>query len=174
MVWPLREIVWWFLTKLNVLLTYNPAIMLFPIKGVGDLCLHTNLHMDIYNRASLVTQMAKNPPAMWETWVQSLGWEDALEEGMANHSSILSWRNPMNREAWRATVHAVTKSWTQLSDSAHSTHRKSRWMGKQTFLHSDDGIAFRAKSKWAIRVTFGYWELLLQCENVVRGIQISP
>ena len=64
--------------------------MLFPIKGVGDLCLHTNLHMDIYNRASLVTQMAKNPPAMWETWVQSLGWEDALEEGMANHSSILS------------------------------------------------------------------------------------
>ena len=36
--------------------------------------------------------MVKNPPAMQETWVQSLGWEDPLEEGMANHSSILAWR----------------------------------------------------------------------------------
>ena len=36
--------------------------------------------------------MVKNPPAMWETWVQSLGWEDALEEGMETHSSILAWR----------------------------------------------------------------------------------
>ena len=45
-------------------------------------------------RASLVTQMVKNPPAMWETWVQSLGWEDPLEKGMATHSSILAWRIP--------------------------------------------------------------------------------
>ena len=42
--------------------------------------------------ASLVAQLVKNPPAMWETWVGSLGWEDALEEGMAIHSSILAWR----------------------------------------------------------------------------------
>ena len=41
-------------------------------------------------RASLVTQMEKNPPAMQETWVRSLGWEDPLEEGMATHSSILA------------------------------------------------------------------------------------
>ena len=41
-------------------------------------------------RASLVTQMATNPPAVQETWVQSLGWEDPLEQGMATHSSILS------------------------------------------------------------------------------------
>ena len=40
--------------------------------------------------ASLVAQMVKNLPAMWETWVQSLGWEDPLEEGMAGYSSILS------------------------------------------------------------------------------------
>ena len=40
----------------------------------------------------LVAQMVKNLPAMWETWVQSLGWEDHLEEGMATHSSILAWR----------------------------------------------------------------------------------
>ena len=39
-------------------------------------------------------QTVKNPPAMWETWVQSLGLEDPLEEGMATHSSILAWRNP--------------------------------------------------------------------------------
>ena len=44
--------------------------------------------------ASLVAQTVKNPPAMQETWVQSLGWEDPLEEGMATHSSILAWRIP--------------------------------------------------------------------------------
>ena len=46
-------------------------------------------------RTSLVAQMVKNPPAMWKTWIQSLGWEDPLEEGMATHSSILTWRIPM-------------------------------------------------------------------------------
>ena len=43
-------------------------------------------------RASLVAQLVKNPPAMWETWVRSLGWEDPLEKGKATHSSILAWR----------------------------------------------------------------------------------
>ena len=45
-------------------------------------------------RASLVTQLVKNPPALWETWVQSLGWEDRLQKGMATHSNILAWRIP--------------------------------------------------------------------------------
>ena len=45
-------------------------------------------------------------------WIQSLGWEDPLEEGMATHTSILAWRIPMDREAWRATVHGFAKSWT--------------------------------------------------------------
>ena len=49
--------------------------------------------------ASLVTQMVKNPPAMWETWVRSLGWEDPLEEGMETHSSILAWRILRDRGA---------------------------------------------------------------------------
>ena len=48
--------------------------------------------------------------------VQSLGWEDPLEEGMATHCSILAWRTPMDRGAWWATVHEVAKSRTQLSD----------------------------------------------------------
>ena len=47
-----------------------------------------------YSWASLVAQLVKNPPAMWETWVPSLGWEDPLEKGKAIHSSILAWRIP--------------------------------------------------------------------------------
>ena len=49
-----------------------------------------------YHRASLVVQMVKNPPAIWETWVRSLGLENSLEEGMVTHSSILAWRIPMD------------------------------------------------------------------------------
>ena len=56
--------------------------------------------------------VAQNPPAMWDTWIQPLSWEDPLEEGMANHSSILAWRIPMDRGAWWATVHGVEQSQT--------------------------------------------------------------
>ena len=62
--------------------------------------------------ASLVAQSIKNLPATVEIWAQSLGWEDPLEEGMATHSSILAWRIPMDRGAWRSTVPGVTKSQT--------------------------------------------------------------
>ena len=48
--------------------------------------------------ASLVAQMVKNLPAMQKTWVQTLGWEDPLEEGMATHSSVLAWRIPWTEE----------------------------------------------------------------------------
>ena len=54
--------------------------------------------------------MVKNPPAMQKTWVQSLGWEGPLEEGMATHSSILAWRILMDRGAWWAIVDEVTNS----------------------------------------------------------------
>ena len=60
--------------------------------------------------------MVKNSPAVRETWAQSLGWEDSLEEGMATQSSILAWRIPMGRRPWRAIVHGVTESQTRLSD----------------------------------------------------------
>ena len=56
-------------------------------------------------------RMVKYLPAMWESWVQSLGWEDPLEECLATHSSILAWI-PIDREAWQATVHGVAKSQT--------------------------------------------------------------
>ena len=63
-----------------------------------------------YSWASLMAQMVKNPTAMQETWVRSLGWEDPLEDGMATHSSILAWRIPMDRGAWQATVQGVRHS----------------------------------------------------------------
>ena len=69
-----------------------------------------------YSWAVLVSQMVKNLPAMRETWVQLLVWEDTLEESMATHSSVLAWRIPMDRGTRWATVHGVPKSQTQLSD----------------------------------------------------------
>ena len=68
-----------------------------------------------YCWASLVSQMVKNLPAVRETWVRTLGWEDPLEEGMETHPSIFAWRIPMDRGAWQATVHAVMKNLTGLS-----------------------------------------------------------
>ena len=62
-----------------------------------------------YSWASLVAQLVKNLPAMQETWVQPLGWEDPLEKGMATRSRILAWRIP-------CIVHGVAKSRTRLSD----------------------------------------------------------
>ena len=57
---------------------------------------------------------------MWETWVQSLSWEDPLEEDMATYSSILAWRIPMDRGAWWATVHGSQRDTTeQLTTTQH-------------------------------------------------------
>ena len=55
----------------------------------------------MFPQASLVAQMVKNPPAMQETWVRSLAWEDPLENEMATHSSILAWRIPWTEEPGR-------------------------------------------------------------------------
>ena len=57
-----------------------------------------NNNKDSTTRASLVAQTVKNLPAMWETWIQSLGQADALEKGMATHPSILAWRTPQTEE----------------------------------------------------------------------------
>ena len=70
---------------------------------------------------------------MRETWVWSLVWEDPLEEGMATHPSILARRIPMNRGAWRATVHGVAKSRTQLSDWAQRTSCCMSFLAISTF-----------------------------------------
>ena len=76
------------------------------------LSLKFGLQIGIYysHKASLAAQLVKNLPAMWETWVGSLGWKDPLEKGKASHSSILAWRIP------RTTAHGVAKSRTRLSN----------------------------------------------------------
>ena len=89
-------------------------------------------------RASLVAQMVKNLSAMWETWVQSLGWEDLLEEGMATHSSILAWKIWLTEEpgrlqsmGWqrvghnRATKHSTAPLQEEGEESTY------RWEGGQ-------------------------------------------
>ena len=72
-------------------------------------------------RASLVAQMVKNPPAVRETWVPSVGREDPLEEDMATHSSVLARTIPMDRGAWRTTVHVAAKSQKQLERPSRHT-----------------------------------------------------
>ena len=59
---------------------------------------------------------------MYEMWIQSLGQEDPLEEGMATHSSALAWRISMDRGAWWATVHGVAKNCTRLKQLSMHTH----------------------------------------------------
>jgi len=66
------------------------------IKGFFYICLYGHVIKNILliGWTSLVAQLVKNPSAMWETWLRSLGWEDPLEKGKATHSSILAWRIP--------------------------------------------------------------------------------
>ena len=83
-------------------------------------------------RDVLVVQTVKNLSAMWETWVQSLGWEDPLEEGMATHSSILALRIPMDRGAMgsqRVGHHRLTNTSTlffkRCSSNLEATNSRS-------------------------------------------------
>ena len=65
-----------------------------PIRFLGQEDPLEKGYLQQYSWASFVSQLVKNLPAMWETWVQPLGWEDSLEKGTATHSSILAWRIP--------------------------------------------------------------------------------
>ena len=64
----------------------------------------------------MVAQTVKSLPAMEETQIRSLGQEDLLEKSMTTHFTVLGWRIPMDRKAWRGTVDGVPKSRTQLSE----------------------------------------------------------
>ena len=75
-----------------------------------------DLYPGISLGASLVAQLVKNLPAMWETWVRFLGWEDPLEKGKATHSSILTRRVP-----WTVIIHGVAKSQTTFTDATDFT-----------------------------------------------------
>ena len=89
----------------------------FPGEGIG--------YPLQYSWVSLVAQLMKNPPAIWETWVWSLGWETHWRRGTATHSSILAWRMD-------CIVHGVAKSQTWLSNF-HELH-SSDFIGTLTLL----------------------------------------
>ena len=80
--------------------------VIMSVNWKGDGC-----NSEVYT-VVVVAQRIKNLSSKQDMQVQSLGWEDPLEEGMASHSSIPPWRIPMDRGAWWITVHGVTKSQT--------------------------------------------------------------
>ena len=110
----------------------------------------TEISTPFFTRASLVAQMVKNPPAMQETWVRSLGWEDPLEKGTATHSSILVWRIPWTEEPGRLQsmrLQRVGHDWetfTSLftgitfSSSFRDRHRRWRLSRKRTEILNEE------------------------------------
>ena len=85
-----------------------------PVEGIG--------YPHLYSWASLVARMVKNLPAMWKTWVQSLGWEDSLEEGMATHSSILAWQATQSIRSQRVRTEQLSavQHWKSTKDTGIS------------------------------------------------------
>ena len=83
-----------------------------------------------YSWASVVAQTVKNPHAIWDTWVQSLGWEDPLDEGMTTHSSILAWRIPWTAESARLRGHTSQSTGHDWSNWAHYRN----WKLKENML----------------------------------------
>ena len=74
-----------------------------------------------YSWASVVAQLVKNLPEMWETWVQSLGWEDLLEKGTATHSSILAWRIPWTVQSPRKSPAPCKESFNKVRFTQDNT-----------------------------------------------------
>ena len=124
----------------------NPAIT-DHLWGPGHCKLGLNrLCFIILYPMSLVVQMVKNPPAVQETWVQSQGWEDPLEEGMATHSSIFAWRIPMDRGAW---LHRVAKSQTRLSNEAQHSTSHVEVSSIRLWASPKKSIAFSIFPQWS-------------------------
>ena len=117
-----------------------------------------------------VAQMVKKPPAMREIWLWSLGWEDPLEEGMATHSSILTWRIPMDRGSWWAIVPSVANSQTWLRDSAHIAYI----LHLQNVIHqlhlSKTGGKKSSKFVWKIEIN-GFWDVCRYSVEMIADIQ---
>ena len=87
----------------------------FPSPGNSPFLETTFPYIYNFSGASLLPQMVKNLPAMWETWVQSLSWDDPLEKGMATHSGILAWETPRTEGPGRLQS-MESQSQTQLSN----------------------------------------------------------
>ena len=80
-----------------------------------------------YSWASLVAQMIKNPPTMWETMVQYLGWNDPLEKGTTTHSSVLAWRIPWMEEAGRLQTLGSQTTWGNKPHCSQKLKIYNRW-----------------------------------------------
>ena len=133
----------------------------------------------------MVAQMVKNLPAMWETWVQSLGWGDPLEKGMATHSSILAWRIPWTEEPGglqSVGLQRVRHDWatnTPLYLNSPNMHRKLQWMLIKLIINQKYMVPKMASTKIFI-ATRGQIERDQNCfgrnsgRNVVLIMEISP
>ena len=91
-----------------------------------------------YSWASLVAQLVKNLPAMWETWVWSLGWEDPLEKGTATHSNILAWRIPWTVKSM--VSQRVGHNWVTFTFTSFSAACQGR---KKTGLVNPEPVAVK-------------------------------
>ena len=92
-------------------------------------------------------QMVKNPPAMQETWVRFLGWEDPLEKGMATRSSILAWGIPKDREAWWATVHGGHKESDMSEQLSTTQHNRLKYISRHFSFRPEPPGKFHLSSK---------------------------
>ena len=123
-----------------------------------------------YSWASLLAQLVKNPPAMQETWVQSLGWEDPLGKGEATRSSILAWRIPWTEEPgglqsmglWRVGHNWVTEHTHSHISSLHYLRMitaylslKKLTMTAQFLLVPVDECQGTVKTYWCLRSCYG-------------------
>ena len=73
-----------------------------------------------------MAQLVKNPPAMQKTWVQSLGWEDLLEEEMATHSNILPWRIPWTEEPGGGALQSIGSQRVHVTKASEHAHMHNR------------------------------------------------
>ena len=78
--------------------------------------------------------MVKNPPTMWETWVQFLGWDDLLEKGIATHSSIMAWRIPWTKEPGGLQFMELQKS--DMTDATNTQSKANRVLPREHAGHS--------------------------------------
>ena len=105
-----------------------------------------------------MAQLVKNPPAMRETWVRPLGWEDPLEKGMATHSSILAWRIPRTEEPDRLQYMGLQKNWTEqlyfLEQELTSTEKGAP-------LHSKFYYFAMIKHRFLILFRLRRWSLVI-------------
>ena len=102
------------------------------------------LHLWVAN--SLVVQMVKNCPAIRETWVQSLGWEDPLEEGMATHFSILTWRISMNRGRLQSLGLQIVRHNGATKHTHHDLGKQERLHGLKVFRRTKELWISRSRS----------------------------